>query len=460
MRIFKRGRIWYAQFYDGAGKRFTVSTKCRDRAAAETAARGYERNAAGADYAASQATLDAAIDDMISDCMARAAEGKLSDDTVTFYTARAGHLVRAQRTSVDGGAESVLPAPLRLLTARHVDLYIDMRRRESVTPSTISKELTVLRMVLKLAKRRDKWAGDIEKVMPTNYSAEYTPRERWLTMDELPRLLGEFTRSRGDKRRWFNEVAGDRAARIAFMVATSARLGESDRAEPGDIDLAAGFVRLRGTKTDASARWVPIVAPWQRELLEVALARAAGKLGRLFRPWEKSVNDLRKACARVGIAPVSANDLRRTYTHWMRADGVPAELIGPSMGHVDTRMVERIYGKQSREELAARMTAARLGTEAPVFHSKETQMHSPQDLGIDRCPTLEQNCLFYSSDCRTRTCDPVINSHGATTWNRWANESLCSTGEQDQMSGLRRAVRALGLWDAAEATLEHLGATQ
>jgi len=41
----------------------------------------------------------------------------------------------------------------------------------------------------------------------------------------------------------------DRAARVAFILASSARLGESDRAKVEDVDLQAGFIRIRGTKS-------------------------------------------------------------------------------------------------------------------------------------------------------------------------------------------------------------------
>jgi Phage integrase family len=58
-----------------------------------------------------------------------------------------------------------------------------------------------------------------------------------------------------------------------------------------------------------------------------------------------------------GIAPCSPNDLRRTYAKWMRLARVPAEIVAPTMGHRDTRMVERVYGRLSPEEIGALLTA-------------------------------------------------------------------------------------------------------
>ena len=47
--------------------------------------------------------------------------------------------------------------------------------------------------------------------------------------------------------------------------------------------------------------------------------------------------------------------LRRTFAKWMRAEGMPIELIAPAMGHVDTTIVQEVYGKLTPDELGARM---------------------------------------------------------------------------------------------------------
>ena len=49
---------------------------------------------------------------------------------------------------------------------------------------------------------------------------------------------------------------------------------------------------------------------------------------------------------------------RRTCATWLRADGVPPDLIAPVMGHADTRMVERVYGRLPVQVLASRIAAA------------------------------------------------------------------------------------------------------
>ena len=72
----------------------------------------------------------------------------------------------------------------------------------------------------------------------------------------------------------------------------------------------------------------------------------------LFEPWQNRLRDMKAACDRIGIPSCSPNDLRRTFSNWMRAEGVPPHLIGMMMGHKDSRMVELVYGRQQAPQLA------------------------------------------------------------------------------------------------------------
>ena len=99
-------------------------------------------------------------------------------------------------------------------------------------------------------------------------------------------------------------------------------------------------------------RVVPIVGEAFQGLFSYAVAKAKGGPVDLFQRWSNVRRDLIEACARAGIPPCSPNDLRRTFAKWLRASGVAPHLIAPMMGHADTRMVERVYGRLSTEELA------------------------------------------------------------------------------------------------------------
>jgi integrase len=242
---------------------------------------------------------------------------------------KSGHLIRILEGVPDDGAYK--PFPLHTLRAHHVDAYISRRRVEKVGENTISKELVTLRAALKLAKRAGLWKGDLGEIMPVAFSPEYKPRERWLPVAEVQKLLAH--------------LRADCAVRVALILATSACASESDHVLPEDVDQEIGRVLLRGTKRPSRWRTVPIVTSWQKSLLAYAVKFAEGSDGRLFGRWGNIRRDLIAACKAAQIAPCSPNDLRRTHSHWLRAEGVPSS----------TRMVQTVYGKLSADELAARL---------------------------------------------------------------------------------------------------------
>ena len=63
-------------------------------------------------------------------------------------------------------------------------------------------------------------------------------------------------------------------------------------------------------------------------------------------------------CGRSGSSRCSPDDLRRTCATWLRQDGAPPDLIAPVMGHADTRMVERVYGRLPLQDLEQRLAAS------------------------------------------------------------------------------------------------------
>jgi len=321
-RLFKRNGIWQGWFYEN-GRRIQRTTKCTDRKAAEAAVREWERCAQDSAYAATHsATLARALEQLLID---RRFKGR-SAATIECYRVKAGHVLRILGEN----------AKLAEVDARAIDRYIELRMKEGAARNTVHKELTVVRATLKLAKRRGEYPRDIEQVMPSGFSTDYKHRTRFLTVPEAQRLLAE--------------LLPDRAACMAFIIATSARWGEAVRARREDIAPDGSYVRLRGTKTEQAERIVPMVG-WAQPLIAHALDYCGGKDGLMFKPWDNVRHDLEAACERAGIAKVTPNDLRRTCATWLRQNGVEPHLIGCMLGHRDSRMVERVYGRMPVESL-------------------------------------------------------------------------------------------------------------
>lgn len=344
MRLFRRRKAgrphgpWIAWGYTSTGERWTESTQQLDRKAAEAAAREIERRHADPAHARTQAaTLNDALKLLLSRCRSdvAATPPKLSAETLTMYEQKAGTL----------GRTLGLGLLLRDLTPVLVDGHIATRREEKITDHTIHKELTTLRQALTLARRAGIFARDPAEVIPP-FTPGYQPRERYLTREDLQKLLAE--------------LPANGAALAAFIVATGARWGEAERAyRAGVRELGAvTVVHLRGTKTDASDRTVPIVHPEALSLLKYALEHAAGCGDPLFAPWKSPNNALRRACERAKITHASWNDLRRTFATWLRQAGVAPSLIAPAMGHTSSAMVERVYGRLPADDLARLLGAA------------------------------------------------------------------------------------------------------
>jgi integrase len=312
----KGARVYYARVN---GRR--VSTHCSDKGAADAFARDLERRDADPNYrSANEATLAVAIKSMLA---AKARDGRAAG-TINMYETKTAHLARVLGPTT----------PLAALSAPMVDHFLDTRLAEGASRHTIAKELVALSQTLRIARRAGLFPTDPRSILPVAWDAGYKPRKRRLkTLADAEALLAEFP--------------PDRAAHLAFFLATAARDAEATRARPEDIRFDERLVHIRGTKTDLSDVDIPIIAV-TRPLLERALRDAPGTHGgRLFRPWTNVRRDLCLAGEKVGLGKLSPNDLRRTLATWLVEAGVALYLVSKVLRHADTRMVATVYGKAS-----------------------------------------------------------------------------------------------------------------
>lgn len=347
MGILERNGQFYAQVKDRNGKWIKRSLNTRDRTVAKAKFREFERSEADPAYRASnETTFGSAVADFIA---SRTRKG-CAEATLSFYDVK----TRALRQAI--GDET----PLARVDAQTVDRYIDKRLQDGAARYTIGHELGALRGVLKVARRAGTFPRGVDEVMPTDWSNDYEPVERNLSPDEVASLLKELAADREKKDRWGvvrtkmgkERNAVNQAAMVAFMVAAGVRLGEARRAERAHIMLDKGLVFVCATKTRRKGvrdRYVPITR-LTRPLLEQVLAVTAGRR-QMFDAWANYGRDIADACVRAGISHCSPNDLRRTHGTWLRNAGVEPTLIGVALGHTDSRMVERVYGRLAPDML-------------------------------------------------------------------------------------------------------------
>jgi integrase len=368
MAKFKRGGIWYGRVKNHLGKWVPKTLNTRDPKVADVRYRELERREADPSYkAANETTLHAAGDAFET---SRRVKG-CADGTMHMYGVKLGHLERLL------GADTPLARLEPPGGSALVDKFIATRLAEGAARNTIGKELTTLRGLLKVAKRAGKFSGDLDAVLPEGWSNDYEPRRTALT----PAQVAALVQALAAPRRWTDSLGREytrddtaaqwlnHAAMVAFIVATGFRLGEARRAVRGQIDLARGLVYCAITKTRKKGKrekWVPIT-PVSRPLLEQVLAATAGRgAGKMFDPWANVIRDLGIVGMQVPglptrlsqgreVAWVTPNDLRRTHANWLRDAGVDTSTIADVLGHVDSRQVERVYGKLRPDQLRDRV---------------------------------------------------------------------------------------------------------
>lgn len=319
--LFKKpgsSRWWCRVPNPNGGKHLRISTGHQDRKAALVRWRELCRESVRpADQAKDEASLRDALDRRLEE---RRSAGR-AEGTLDSLKKKGRQIVRLF------GRDT----PLSALSARAVDEYVTTRLREGAKRTTISKELSALRGTLKLARRQGYAAPLLEDVMPLDFSPRYKPKERALSEPEIEKLLAA--------------LAPKRAAIVAFILATGATYpSEVKNLRRSDIDKEKWMVRLRGTKRETRDRRVPVVS-FARRWLESALPYAP------FESWSNVRRDLHLACEEAGIAACSPNDLRRSIATLMRARGVEPSLIGAYLGHGDSRMAERVYGRLAPDQL-------------------------------------------------------------------------------------------------------------
>lgn len=318
MRFYKRGAKWWCSWTEG-GRTVRRTTGCTTRRAAEILGARWERERADPAYhAANTATLGAEARTFLDECKA----DRLKAGTLNMYDCKVSHVCRLL------GSGTRLAA----ITPEMVIAYIAQRRTEGAADSTIYKEWVALRGILKSARHRRRYARDPGALKPPRFSPGYEPRSRFLSWEEVGLLCLS------------GVLSDERARAVAFIVATGCRRAEFRAAQPGDTDVTV--VRIRGTKTEASARTIPVPQA-MRPLLEFAMT------GLPFDGWTNARRDLAEACAELGIEPVTFNDLRRTFASLLVQEGVAPHLVGKLMGHTTSAMVERVYGRHTTEALAA-----------------------------------------------------------------------------------------------------------
>lgn len=320
--LYRRGDspYWWCWGHYADGERWSQSTKQRTRRAAEKAARAIERERLSeADSGYPPFALADAMDVLREHKRRKGCSGA---------TLRMLAQKRARLEEHFGPECDVLTISLadteRYLDARRASMVVRLDKdgeqiEQPTSDHTIAKELGTLRQALRVLRKHDLYPGDPTLIWPDALRAVYTPRDRWLTVEEYKLLLGA--------------VKPSRRKYVTLYCNTGLRLSELEQATRLGDDLL-----VRQTKGVKQDRVIPLSTDAKAVLDETPL------------PWPRwnssnSNRDLRVACKAAEIERCSANDFRRTFCSWLCQAGVPELTIIKLMGHTSSEMVRRVYAQ-------------------------------------------------------------------------------------------------------------------
>lgn len=319
-RLYKRGDVYWGAYKDPKGRPQRHSLHTTDREVAKGRLRDAEL--AGS-HRASHKTLGGALSHMLD--VVYAGENEY---TVSSYRQKARHLGR-----VFGAGRDISD-----IDRKACQEYRALRLKEGASDHSIYKEFVVLRIALR--------EQGLENVVP-QVSAKYTPRDRYLTLDQFQAVLSHLPAKR----------------KLWFMAAcfVGARDSELAKLRWEDVDLKQGVARVRGTKTKGADRMVPIhpavlpylnavripkgivIERWTNRRRDVTAAywKVVG-----YEPppgWSHGRNKKGKTSIK-GAPRISPNDLRRTFLSWLKQQGVDT-MVAAKMAGTSVKMVETVYGR-------------------------------------------------------------------------------------------------------------------
>lgn len=221
--------------------------------------------------------------------------------------------------------EAYFGADRDLATIKDADFeaYADAGRKAGRAASTVLRELRELSIGYRALKLEPPKMPDLGRV--------HTPRERWFDAEQSARLIACAPKTR-------------REHVLAYRL-MGLRKSELFRISREDVDTSGEpwMVRVRGTKSEAADRWVPL----HKDLVPVFTRRMKERPDQLFEDWQRgnADRDLRAAAEKAKLGPASFNDLRRSFAMEMLRAGVPTREVSELLGHTSTRMVEAHYAR-------------------------------------------------------------------------------------------------------------------
>ena len=219
-------------------------------------------------------------------------------------------------------------------------------------PHTCRKELAVLVAALRYCVKQRLIAAS--SIVPVELPPDGAPRERWLKMNEMQRLLSAAARlrvgpslSRGERFLW---LALETAARQeAILELTWDRVDFETNTIHYDIPGRAKTKKRRAAVSISSSLRPVLERAYRERVNELVMTDRSAIWETIQRiVVEAGLADTPKRGELIAATGISAHTLRHTAATWMARRGVPLWKIAKTLGNT-TQSVERVYAKWAPE---------------------------------------------------------------------------------------------------------------
>jgi integrase len=363
MAVYKRGRVWWMNFWEG-NLHVQRTTKCKNRRDAETVERAFRTQLAKGEVGIKPKKSAPFFQDAIKDFLAWAKfEHALKPNTYIRYetatktlerffkNARLDHITsreiekfkvwRSQQVNQPRGVKPKNPKPIT--KAKTI--------KKPIAPATVNKELAVLKKMFNRLKDELQISNPVSKVKflkeenIQEYSLSYENEKIYLMACSQP--LRDFA---------------------IVMIETGLRPDEVRNLTINDIDLNKGYLQVVKGKTNAARRKVPL-SEAASKVFESRIKNAESKFifsgvrgeNKLNTPVVKLNNAHYGALKRSKLDKFRLYDLRHTFATRQVQSGTDLVTLAALLGHSKLDMVLRYAHPSENHKFEAikRMDAKR-----------------------------------------------------------------------------------------------------
>lgn len=237
------------------------------------------------------------------------------------------------------------------LTLAKQEAYVEHRRAQGAGDESIRRDLSVLAAALNRAVKYKK----LDRPPPFLALTPSPARERWLTRNEMARLLRQMRRP----------VRGKRHEHVILFTRlalyTGARTGAILDLTWDRVHFDTGLIDYRkpGRRQTKKRR---TVTPMTRKVRRMLLHAHKHARGAHVISWAgERIDRVAKACIahaeKAGVADFSPHVLRHTFASWAVQKRVPIYTVGKALGQTVASTTER-YAKLAPDDVLAAMEQA------------------------------------------------------------------------------------------------------